>query len=82
MVTPNKRCSLMTPRPWLAGLACPVPRRAEKSTFDFIERTEIEKYSQTEKLETPPQKRFLLLPAEWKFQRFLGGATRENRRWS
>lgn len=24
-----------------------------KSTFDFIERIEIEKYSQTEKLETP-----------------------------
>lgn len=25
-----------------------------KSTFDFIGRTEIEKYSQTKKLETPP----------------------------
>ncbi|WP_214735941.1 hypothetical protein [Bacillus sp. ISL-41] len=44
-----------------------------KSFFDFIGRTEIEKYSrcpETKKLETPTKKRFLLLPAELKFRSF------------
>ncbi|ESU30864.1 hypothetical protein G3A_19825 [Bacillus sp. 17376] len=41
---------------------------------------------ETQKLETPTNKRFLLLPAELKFPMFLGGdtrqATRGARRWS
>ncbi|UYZ20902.1 hypothetical protein [Mesobacillus jeotgali] len=44
-----------------------------KSLFDFIGRTEIEKYSRlsrNQKLETPTKKRFLLLPAELKFRSF------------
>ncbi|WLR53824.1 hypothetical protein LC048_15040 [Mesobacillus subterraneus] len=50
-----------------------------KSFFDFIGRTETERYShfpETQKLETPTKKRFLLLPAELKFSEFLGGDTR------
>ncbi|MFT9596605.1 hypothetical protein [Mesobacillus sp.] len=44
-----------------------------KSFFDFIGRTEIETISdcpETQKLETPTKKRFLLLPAELKFRSF------------
>ena len=62
----KKRKRLVQPRQELEG-------RPLKSFLDFIGRTEIEMYSrlpETQKLETPTKKRFLLLPAELKFRSF------------
>jgi hypothetical protein len=62
----KKRKRLVQPRQALEG-------RPVKSFFDFIGRTEIESIAdcpETQKLETPTKKRFLLLPAELKFRSF------------
>ncbi|WP_215035893.1 hypothetical protein [Bacillus sp. ISL-37] len=47
MVSPDKRCPPITPRPVAGGssTSCASEGRPLKSLFDFIGRTELEKYS-------------------------------------
>ena len=91
LVSPDKRCPPITPRPVAGGssTSCASEGLTVKSFFDFIGRTELEKYSRLPRnAETGGSDKEALFASAGGAEvlEFLGGdtrqATRGARRWS
>jgi len=82
LVSPDKRCPPITPRPVAGGssTSCASEGRPVKSFFDFIGRTETEKYSRLSRnAETGDSDKEALFASAGgvEVSKFLGGDTRQ-----